>query len=112
MIPQGYTLSIAGSFAIAVRRYRFSYDLNAWGFVAAALYAFVMLAVIAHGPLGASIGDLPMGLKAFINARRGGRGSSTGLTIRRFSGGGPELASSYCRSFSGWLRWLNGIPTE
>lgn len=67
-IPQGYTLSIAGSFAVAVRRYGFPADLEAWGFVAGAVAAFVVLAVIAHGVLGdGSIAELPMRLRVLIN---------------------------------------------
>lgn len=67
VIPQGYTLSIAGAFAISVRRYGFPVDLNAWGFVAGAVAAFVVLAIIAHGVLSGSIAALPMGLRALIN---------------------------------------------
>lgn len=68
VIPQGYTLSIAGSFAIAVRRYGFPVDLDAWGFVAGAVVAFVVLAIVAHGVLGGgSIAELPMGLRVLIN---------------------------------------------
>lgn len=67
VIPQGYTLSIAGSFAIAVHRYGFPYDLNAGSFVAGAVAAFVVLAVIAHGVLRGGIAELPMGLRALIN---------------------------------------------
>jgi hypothetical protein len=67
VIPQGYTLSIAGSFAVAVHRYGFPYDLNAWGFVAGAVVAFVALAIIARGALGGGIAALPMGLRATIN---------------------------------------------
>ena len=68
VIPQGYTLSIAGSFAVAVRRYGFPVDLEAWGFVAGAVAAFVVLAIVAHGVLrGGSIAELPMGLRVLIN---------------------------------------------
>lgn len=67
VIPQGYTLSIAGSFAVAVRRYGFPGDLEAWGFVAGAVAAFVVLAVLARGAIGGSIASLPMGLRALIN---------------------------------------------
>lgn len=67
VIPQGYTLSIAGSLAVAVRRYGFPSDLEAWGFVAGAVLAFVVLAIIAHGVLRGSIATLPMGLRALIN---------------------------------------------
>lgn len=67
VIPQGYTLSIAGSFALAVRRYGFPFDVNAWGFVAGAVAAFVVLAILARGSLGGSIAMMPMGLRALIN---------------------------------------------
>lgn len=67
VIPQGYTLSIAGSFAVAVRRYGFPIELNAWGFVAGAVAAFVGLAILARGSLSGSIAMLPMGLRALIN---------------------------------------------
>lgn len=67
VIPQGYTLSIAGSFAVAVRRYGFPADLNAWGFVAGAVGAFVALAIFARGRLSVGIAALPMGFRAMIN---------------------------------------------
>lgn len=67
VIPQGYTLSIAGSFAVTVGRYGFPSALNAWGFVLGAVVAFVALAVLARGSLGGSIAMLPMGLRALIN---------------------------------------------
>jgi hypothetical protein len=67
VIPQGYTLSIAGSFAIAVRRYGFPVDLNAWTFVAGAVTAFVVLALIVRGALTGNMAGLPMGLKALVN---------------------------------------------
>ena len=67
VIPQGYTLSIAGSFAVAVRRYGFPVEPNAWGFVAGAVVAFVGLAILARGSLGGTIAMLPMGLTALVN---------------------------------------------
>lgn len=67
VIPQGYTLSIAGSFAVTVGRYGFPAALNAWGFVLGAVVAFVALAILARGSLGGSIAMLPMGLRALIN---------------------------------------------
>ncbi len=39
VIPQCYTLSIAGSCAVAAHRYGFPADLNAWGFIAGAVVA-------------------------------------------------------------------------
>jgi hypothetical protein len=67
VIPQGYTLPIAGAFAVAVHRYGFPLELNAWGFVAGAVAAFVTLAVIARRALSGSIAALPSGLRALIN---------------------------------------------
>ncbi len=67
VIPQGYTLSIAGSFAIGVHRYGFPADLNAGSFVAGAVAAFVALAILAHGVLRGGIAELPIGLGALIN---------------------------------------------
>lgn len=67
VIPQGYTLSIAGSFAVADRRFGSPTDLEAWGFIAGAVVAFVVLAVVAHGVLGGSIAALPVGLRVLIN---------------------------------------------
>jgi hypothetical protein len=43
-VPQGYTLSIAGTFAIASHRYGSPFLAEAWGFVAGAVLAFVALA--------------------------------------------------------------------
>jgi hypothetical protein len=67
VIPQGYTLSITGSFAVAVRRYGFPLDLAAWGFVAGAVAAFVVLSIIERGALSGSIVAVPTGLRALIN---------------------------------------------
>jgi hypothetical protein len=66
-IPQGYTLSIAGSFAIAVRRYGFPDDLNALSFVAGAVTVFVLLAILGRGALAGNMAELPMRLRALIN---------------------------------------------
>ena len=67
VVPQGYTLSISGAFAMAAHRYGFPFDLNAWGFVAGAVVAFVALAISARSGLGGSIATLPTGLRALIN---------------------------------------------
>lgn len=67
VVPQGYTLSIAGSFAVAVHRYGFPFDPNAWSFVAGAVAAFVALAVVARSGLSGSIAVLPTGLRALVN---------------------------------------------
>jgi hypothetical protein len=67
VIPQGYTLSIAGAFAVAVHRYGFPFDANAWSFVAGAVVAFVGLAVVARSGLSGSLVALPTGLRVLIN---------------------------------------------
>lgn len=67
VVPQGYTLSIAGSFAMAVHRYGFPFDINAWSFVAGAVVAFLALAVLARTGLSGSIVALPTGLRALVN---------------------------------------------
>jgi hypothetical protein len=67
VVPQGYTLSIAGSFAVAVHGYGFPNDLETGAFIAGAVFVFVVLAIIAHGVLQGSIAALPMGLRALIN---------------------------------------------
>lgn len=43
VIPQGYTLSIAGSIAVGVRRYGFPTTISTIAFVAGAVAAFVLL---------------------------------------------------------------------
>lgn len=68
VIPQGYTLSIAGAFAVAVHRYGFPFDINAWGFVAGAVVAFGALAIGARSALAGSVVALPSGLRALLNA--------------------------------------------
>jgi hypothetical protein len=67
VVPQGYTLSIAGSFAVAVHRYGFPSNTNAWTFVAGAVSAFVALAIVARGDLSGNVVSLPIGLRALIN---------------------------------------------
>jgi hypothetical protein len=67
VVPQGYTLSIAGAFAVAVHRYGFPVDLSVWTFVAGAVLAFVALAVAGRSQLSGSIPALPAGLRALVN---------------------------------------------
>lgn len=67
VIPQGYTLSIAGAFAVAVHRYGFPFDANAWTFVAGAVAAFVGLAIATKSGLSGSVVALPTGLRALLN---------------------------------------------
>jgi hypothetical protein len=43
-IPQGYTLSVAGTFAVTSHRYGSPFLAEAWGFVAGAVVAFLVLA--------------------------------------------------------------------
>jgi hypothetical protein len=45
-IPQGYTLSVAGTFGVASHRYGSPFLAEAWGFVAGAVVAFVVLAAL------------------------------------------------------------------
>ena len=67
VVPQGYTLSIAGSFAIAAHRYGFPGILDTLSFVAGAVVAFVTLAVLARSSLGGALVILPAGLRTLIN---------------------------------------------
>jgi len=45
-VPQGYTLSAAGTFAITSHRYGWPLLVEAWGFVAGAVVAFLALATL------------------------------------------------------------------
>lgn len=45
-VPQGYTLSIAGTFAITSHRYGSPFIVEAWGFVVGAVLAFLALATL------------------------------------------------------------------
>jgi hypothetical protein len=45
-VPQGYTLSVAGTFAITSHRYGSPLLVEAWGFVAGAVVAFLALATL------------------------------------------------------------------
>lgn len=47
-IPQGYTLSVSATFAVAANHYGSPFLTEAWGFVVGAVLAFVLL-VIATG---------------------------------------------------------------
>jgi hypothetical protein len=66
VIPQGYTLSIAGSFAIAVQRYSFATLSTTIAFVTGAVVAFVLLGFIASDHLRQPA-DLQIGLRALVN---------------------------------------------
>jgi hypothetical protein len=67
LVPQGYTLSIAGSFAVAAYRYGFPVAFNAFGFIAGAVAAYLGLAVVARPSLGGSPVPLPTGFFALLN---------------------------------------------
>jgi hypothetical protein len=67
VVPQGYTLSIAGAFAVAVHRYGYPFDTDVWSFVAGAVLAFVVLAVGTRRGLSGSMVALPTGLRALVN---------------------------------------------
>lgn len=71
VIPQGYTLSMAGSFAVAVHRNGFPGDFGAWGFVVGAVVAFVALAMLSHMGQGGWVAKFPTGLGALLKV--GGR---------------------------------------
>jgi|ERR1041385_2533930 hypothetical protein len=65
-IPQGYTLSVAGTFGVATHRYRTFVFGDALGFVAGAVAAFVILGVVSNRHLTAPA-DLPRATRATFN---------------------------------------------
>ena len=65
-IPQGYTLSIAGTFGLATHRYGAPFLAEAWGFVAGAVVAFVVLAAVSGRHL-AGPANLPQTTLATFN---------------------------------------------
>lgn len=65
-VPQGYTLSIAGTFAVSSHRYGSPVLAEAWGFVAGAVVAFVALAALSGRHL-ARPADLPPARRATFN---------------------------------------------
>jgi hypothetical protein len=71
VIPQGYTLSIAGSFAAAVFHFGYPSYGQALGFVGGALLAFVLLAATtvrrASGQAADTLPELPLGPRALFN---------------------------------------------
>jgi hypothetical protein len=67
VIPQGYTLSVAGAFAIAVKTYGFPGYGDVWGFVAGAVVAFVVLSIVVRGRLAEAPVELPTGLLSLAN---------------------------------------------
>jgi hypothetical protein len=67
VIPQGYTLSITGSFAVSIHRYGFPSDSNAVGFVAGAVVAFMALATIDRNSLRGEIARHPRRFVALLN---------------------------------------------
>src|ERR1700730_3688742 len=67
VIPKGYTLSITGSLAFSIRRYGFPGYVDAWGFAAGAVVAFVVLAIIGRSSLAEPLVELPISLLALAN---------------------------------------------
>lgn len=65
-VPQGYTLSIAGTFAVTSHRYGSPFLVEAWGFVAGAVVTFVILALLSGRHL-ARPADLPPAPRATFN---------------------------------------------
>lgn len=65
-VPQGYTLSIAGTFAIASQRYGSPFAVEAWGFVGGAVVAFLALAALSGRHL-ARPAELPPASRATFN---------------------------------------------
>jgi hypothetical protein len=65
-VPQGYTLSIAGTFAITSQRYGSPFLAEAWGFVAGAVLAFLALATFSGHHL-ARPAALPPATRATFN---------------------------------------------
>ncbi|SRR5713226_3633928 len=45
-IPQGYTLSVSATFAVAANHYGSPFLTQAWGFVVGAVLAFVVLVIV------------------------------------------------------------------
>jgi hypothetical protein len=66
-IPQGYTLSISGSFAVAVHRYGFPNDQEAFAFVGGAVIAFVVVAIASARSHAQPLPDLPGGFRMLFN---------------------------------------------
>ncbi|MGH7910460.1 MAG: hypothetical protein ACREQM_10525 [Candidatus Dormibacteraceae bacterium] len=66
-IPQGYTLSIAGTFGVASHRYGSPFVAEAWGFVVGAIVAFVLMSAFAGHRLRGPIVEVPSGFRATFN---------------------------------------------
>ena len=67
VIPQGYTLFIAGTFAVASHRYGSPFPPEAWGFVVGAVLAFVGLAVLSARHLHSGMAEMRRGVRAVLN---------------------------------------------
>jgi len=66
-IPQGYTLSIAGTFALASQHYGSPFVPEAWGFVVGAVLAFGVLAMVSGPNLMGDLIEPPRHLRAVFN---------------------------------------------
>jgi len=67
VIPQGYTLSIAGSFALAMQRYGQPSPLTAYAFVAGAAAAFIGLVLISWRTIRNEAVEPPAAVLALCN---------------------------------------------
>ena len=67
VIPQGYTLSIAGSFALAVQRYGLPSPLTAYAFVAGAAAAFIGLVLLSSRTIRNAAVEPPAAVLALCN---------------------------------------------
>ncbi|MHB8589473.1 MAG: hypothetical protein ACYDA0_11555 [Candidatus Dormibacteraceae bacterium] len=66
-IPQGYTLSIAGTFAVASQHYGSPFAPEAWGFVVGAVAAFGVLAVAVGSHIRGELIEVPRHVRAVFN---------------------------------------------
>jgi hypothetical protein len=67
VIPQGYTLSIAGGFSAAVYRYGYPSFFEVWGFVAGAVLAFCVLVLFGGQRAHELVPEMPLGPRALFN---------------------------------------------
>jgi hypothetical protein len=67
VIPQGYTLAIAGSFALAVQRYGQPSALTVYAFVAGAAAAFIGLVVLSSTTIRNATVEPPAAVLALYN---------------------------------------------
>ena len=67
VIPQGYTLSIAGGFAAAVYHYGFPSFVETWSFVAGAVLGFSLLVLFSGHRAPRVVPQLPIGGLVLFN---------------------------------------------